>query len=128
MKKNTLLFTTELPRLKDLGEEFLLIYDDILPRKVPAFKKWAQQFSLQYPVKAGEALKSVEQFPAHIAKIIRLCENTSSRRLTVVVVGGGSVGDFGGFVASILKRGVKLVQIPSTWLAAIDSAHGGKQL
>ncbi|MNS95867.1 3-dehydroquinate synthase [compost metagenome] len=42
------------------------------------------------------------------------------------MVGGGSVGDFGGFVASIFKRGVRLVHIPSTWLAAIDSAHGGK--
>ncbi|WP_415064199.1 hypothetical protein [Bdellovibrio sp.] len=126
MKKSTLLFTAELPRRKDLGEEFLLIYDDILPKKVPSFKKWSQQFPLQYPVRAGEALKSVEQFPDHITKIIRLCENTSARRLTIVVVGGGSVGDFGGFVASILKRGVKLVQIPSTWLAAIDSAHGGK--
>ena len=46
--------------------------------------------------------------------------------MSIAVLGGGSVGDFGGFVASIFKRGVRLVQIPSTWLAAIDSAHGGK--
>jgi 3-dehydroquinate synthase len=36
------------------------------------------------------------------------------------------VGDFGGFVASIYKRGVELIHIPSTWLSAMDSAHGGK--
>ncbi|WP_413612680.1 hypothetical protein [Bdellovibrio sp. HCB-110] len=126
MKKSSLLFTAELPRLSDLGEELLLIYDEVLPKKSPAFKKWMKQFSLSYAVRAGEQLKSVDQFPAHISKIVQLCENTSSRRLTLVVAGGGSVGDFGGFVASILKRGVKLVQMPSTWLSAIDSAHGGK--
>lgn len=59
-------------------------------------------------------------------KILKHAEGISTRDLTVVVLGGGSVGDFGGFVASILKRGVRLVQIPSTWLAAIDSSHGGK--
>lgn len=126
MKKSSLLFTKELPRSQDLGEEILLVYDEVLPKKVPAFKKWMTRFPLRYSVKAGESLKAVENFPAHISKIVKLCENTSSRRLTLVVVGGGSVGDFGGFVASILKRGVRLVHMPSTWLAAIDSAHGGK--
>ncbi|WP_291515851.1 hypothetical protein [Bdellovibrio sp. ArHS] len=126
MKKSTLLFTSTLPSLSELGEELLLIHDEILPRKSTAFKKWSQKFPLKYAVKAGESLKSVDHFPQHIRKIVQLCENASSRRLTIVVVGGGSVGDFGGFVASILKRGVKLVHIPSTWLSAIDSAHGGK--
>lgn len=120
------LFRTEFPRLKDLGEELLLIYDDVLPKKSAAFKKWSKQFSLKYAVRAGESLKSVDTFPEHIFKIVKICENTSSRKLTLVVAGGGSVGDFGGFIASILKRGVGLVHMPSTWLAAIDSAHGGK--
>lgn len=126
MKKSALLFTTKLPRPTELGEELLLIYDEVLPKKSPEFKKWMRQFSLRYPVAAGEQLKSVETFPQHISKIVQMCENTSSRRLTIVIAGGGSVGDFGGFVASILKRGVRLVQMPSTWLSAIDSAHGGK--
>lgn len=126
MKKSLILFTTEFPQLPELGEELLLIYDDVLPGKSVAFKKWSKQFHLKYPVRAGEPLKAVESFAVHISKIVKLCENTSSRKLTLVVVGGGSVGDFGGFVASILKRGVKLVHMPSTWLAAIDSAHGGK--
>lgn len=126
MKASKVLYVQNFPALKTLGEELLLIHDDVLPKKSAAFKKWMQQFSLRYPVKAGEELKDVAQFPKHISKITALCEQVSARRLTVVVVGGGSVGDFGGFVASILKRGVRLVQIPSTWLAAIDSAHGGK--
>lgn len=126
MKKNNLQFVPELPPHSEIGSELLLIYDEILPRKSVSFKKWLKGFSLSYAVKSGESLKSVEVFPVHIQKLVQLCESTSSRHLTIVVAGGGSVGDFGGFVASILKRGVRLVHIPSTWLAAIDSAHGGK--
>lgn len=126
MKKNQLLFSQELPKPQDLGEELLLIYDQVLLKKSSAFKKWQRQFGKKYAVIAGERLKAVEHFPKHIAKLVELCENTSSRKLTLVVVGGGSVGDFGGFVASVLKRGVGLINIPSTWLSALDSAHGGK--
>lgn len=126
MKKSSLLFVSDLPSASSLGGECLLIYDEILPTKSAAFKSWMRGFSLTYGVRAGESLKAVEGFSTHIARIVKLCEKTSSRGLTVVVVGGGSVGDFGGFVASILKRGVRLVQMPSTWLSAIDSAHGGK--
>lgn len=125
-KKGGLLFGTEFPALSDLGEELLLIYDQVLPKKSPQFKNWMKQFSLSYAVQAGEALKSIDKFPGHITKIVKLCEGASSRNLTIVVAGGGSVGDFGGFVASILKRGVRLAHMPSTWLSAIDSAHGGK--
>jgi 3-dehydroquinate synthase len=124
--QSTLVFSNELPPVKKLGEELLLIYDQILVQKSPVFKKWSKQIDLQYAVKAGEHLKDIEQFPKHIKAITKLTEQTSVKKLTIVVVGGGSVGDFGGFVASILKRGVRLIHIPSTWLAAIDSAHGGK--
>jgi 3-dehydroquinate synthase len=36
------------------------------------------------------------------------------------------LGDFSGFVAATLKRGVRFVQVPTTWLSAMDSSHGGK--
>ncbi len=44
----------------------------------------------------------------------------------VVAVGGGSVGDLVGFCASVYKRGVKLLQVPTTLLSQIDSSIGGK--
>ena len=44
----------------------------------------------------------------------------------IVAVGGGSVGDVAGFAASIYKRGVKVLQVPTTLLAMVDSAIGGK--
>lgn len=48
------------------------------------------------------------------------------RNQTVVAVGGGSVGDTVGFACSIFKRGVKLLHVPTTLLAMVDSAIGGK--
>lgn len=126
MKQTMVRFAQNFPKSRDLGEELVLIHDKVLAQKSPAFRTWMKQIKLRYAVEAGEGLKSVDMFPEHIAKITALCENASVKKLTIVVVGGGSVGDFGGFVASILKRGVRLVHLPSTWLAAIDSAHGGK--
>ncbi|MCB0348003.1 MAG: 3-dehydroquinate synthase [Bdellovibrionales bacterium] len=79
-----------------------------------------------YLVSSGEKLKDIDQFPQHIKKVIHLTETIATRKLKIVAVGGGSVGDFAGFIASILRRGVELIHIPTTWLACIDSAHGGK--
>ena len=45
---------------------------------------------------------------------------------TILTLGGGVVTDLGGFVASILYRGVKLVHIPTTLLSMVDAAVGGK--
>lgn len=127
MKKNhgALVFSPQLPSRRALGAECLLIYDQFL-ESLPVVAKWIESFPHRYGVSSGEGLKSVDAFPTHIKKIMGVSESLSSRQMSIVVLGGGSLGDFGGFVASVFKRGVRLVQIPSTWLGAIDSAHGGK--
>ena len=43
-----------------------------------------------------------------------------------MALGGGVVGDLGGFAASIVRRGVDYVQVPTTLLAQVDSSVGGK--
>ena len=48
------------------------------------------------------------------------------RKSVVLALGGGVVGDLGGFVASVFLRGVPYVQVPTTLLAQVDSSVGGK--
>jgi 3-dehydroquinate synthase len=104
----------------------LLIFDRRLPEFSREFKAWSAKYPFRYAVTSGEGLKSIDTFPTHVKKLNDLARDLSPRSMTVVAVGGGSVGDFAGFFASVYKRGVRLVHFPTTWLAAIDSSHGGK--
>lgn len=55
-----------------------------------------------------------------------LAQNNLTRSDILIALGGGVVGDITGFAASIYLRGIKFIQIPTTFLAAIDSSVGGK--
>ncbi|MBP8305575.1 MAG: 3-dehydroquinate synthase [Phycisphaerae bacterium] len=71
----------------------------------------------------GEQSKHVRT----VAAIVEAMDKAQLGRDTVVLaLGGGTVGDIGAFAASIFKRGVPVVQVPTTALAQADSAIGGK--
>ena len=93
----------------------------------PLLKKWKKNKKLKfYYVRSGEKTKSLEQLPQHIQKINSLIFDFDKKATLFIGIGGGSVIDLTGFLASIYKRGLPVVFIPSTWLSALDSAHGGK--
>ena len=72
---------------------------------------------------AGEASKSLET-----AAVIYqwLAERRVERRDVIIAVGGGVVGDLAGFIAATYLRGIKLVQVPTSLTAMVDSSIGGK--
>ncbi|MGM0619320.1 MAG: 3-dehydroquinate synthase, partial [Actinomycetota bacterium] len=71
----------------------------------------------------GERAKSVEVLGELWRSAARL---PLTRRDVVVAVGGGVVGDLGGFLAATYARGIDVVQVPTTVLAQVDAAIGGK--
>ncbi len=71
----------------------------------------------------GEQSKSFDQYCRIIGELF---EAGADRDTLVIALGGGVVGDLAGFVAATYFRGVKLLQIPTTLLAQVDSSVGGK--
>lgn len=76
-----------------------------------------------YAFPAGEASKRIHTF-SNILEY--LAQEEITRQDLVVALGGGVVGDMAGFAAAVYQRGIRFVQIPTTFLAAIDSSVGGK--
>ncbi|MCF7907805.1 MAG: 3-dehydroquinate synthase [Candidatus Omnitrophica bacterium] len=76
-----------------------------------------------YYMVAGKHNKTISE----AIKIYEILEaNSLSRDSTIVALGGGVLGDLAGFVASTYHRGMKLINIPTTLTAMIDSSIGGK--
>lgn len=74
-------------------------------------------------IPAGERSKSIHQLHEVLAFLER---QRIDRGGVVIAVGGGTVGDLAGFAAAVWQRGVRLVGVPTTLLAMVDSSIGGK--
>ncbi len=76
-----------------------------------------------FTIPAGESSKSLQ----HWQQILDwLVEQKADHQEAIVALGGGVVGDLAGFVAATYHRGVPLIQVPTSLLAQVDSAIGGK--
>jgi 3-dehydroquinate synthase len=72
---------------------------------------------------AGESAKTLD----HFAELLReLADFGATRDACVIALGGGVVGDLAGFAAACWMRGIDCIQVPTTLLAMVDSAVGGK--
>jgi 3-dehydroquinate synthase len=71
----------------------------------------------------GEKFKQLSTVSRAYESLIKL---EADRGAEIIAVGGGVIGDMAGFVAATYLRGIKLIQVPTTLLAQVDSAIGGK--
>ncbi len=85
-------------------------------------KVWGYE-ALPLDVPVGEPSKSL----AAVSRLYtRLARARVDRYATLIALGGGVIGDLGGFVAATYMRGINLAQVPTTLLAMVDSSIGGK--
>jgi len=74
-------------------------------------------------IAAGEQSKTIETANSLWEMLV---EDGTDRKAVLVAVGGGVIGDLGGFVAATYARGIRFFQVPTSLLAQVDSSVGGK--
>ena len=115
----------KIKRLCPKTKKIVLIFDTKVPKKFEKiFKGKLKNYETFFiPFKANEKSKSLNTVEKLLQKV--LLKNLSRSDL-IISVGGGITGDVSGFVASIYKRGINFINVPTTLLAQADSAIGGK--
>lgn len=124
--KNTLnLLPKKINLLCPKTEKIALIFDTNVPRKFEKrLKKKLKNYKLFFLYfNASEKSKSINTIEKYINFLLAKNFNRSD---LIISVGGGISGDVTGFIASIYKRGVNFMNIPTTLLAQVDSSIGGK--
>lgn len=109
------------------ADHFVIVFDRntsaLAPAVTRAFSAAARVDIVTMPV-AGEHLKSRESFDYLVSQLATT--SFARRRSTLVAAGGGALMDLAGFVAATYMRGISLALVPTTLLAMVDAAIGGK--
>jgi 3-dehydroquinate synthase/shikimate kinase/3-dehydroquinate synthase len=103
----------------------LLIIDKKVPNKMisKVTKSLKRKKISKFIFNANEKNKNLN----NINKIIQILLNKNfSRQDSIITIGGGITGDIGGFAASLYKRGLQFINLPTTLLSQVDSSVGGK--
>jgi 3-dehydroquinate synthase len=93
---------------------------DCLPAVMPFLDSYQHQ---TITVSPGEKHKNINSCCAIWSQMM---ESNASRDALVINLGGGVIGDMGGFSAATFKRGLRFVQMPTTLLSQVDASIGGK--
>ena len=109
-------------------QKILVICDRKVNELYPDYFKagYYEQHDIQlhfFPIEATEQNKTMNTV---MLIFDYLMEHSFEKDSLIINWGGGIVSDIGGFVAAFFKRGVRLINIPTTLLAMVDAAHGGK--
>ena len=108
----------QLQKLVPAEQTIILTDDNIFARHKKKFKGWKT-----IVIKAGEAHKN-QSTVDHI--IEQLIETGADRKTTLIGIGGGVITDITGYVAGIFLRGISFGFVPTSILAMVDAAVGGK--
>jgi 3-dehydroquinate synthase len=119
-------FSTDLQRQISGFDNIFILTDENIERvcmpKILQNAPYLSQYK-RFAIPAGEAHKTLETVSAIWQFLL---ENSATRRSLLLNIGGGMVTDLGGFAAATFKRGMSFINIPTTLLAAVDAASGGK--
>jgi len=101
---------------------FVLFDENTKEHCLPKLSNALPDFQL-IEIQSGEQNKNIETFEI-ISEALLLAN--ADRKALLINLGGGVIGDMGGFVAGCYKRGIDFIQIPTTLLAMVDASIGGK--
>ena len=103
---------------------FILTDENVAPFWLPETEYWLNcKNAIEIVIKAGERHKNLQT----VQRIWKtLLKHHADRNALLINLGGGVITDLGGFAASTYKRGIKFINIPTTLLAMVDAAIGGK--
>ena len=106
-------------------EKSLIVYDQKVPKKFleKIKSRLNSDVKLTFLFKASEKNKNIK----YVQSLLEiLFKNNFTRNDVILCLGGGISGDLAAFAASIYKRGLKFINVPSTLLSQVDSSIGGK--
>ena len=112
----------KIQQYSDKHDKIFFVTQKNILSKVPLIKQIVQNYNT-YICANNEQCKSIDEY---IKFIQYLYQNRCNRNSVIIAVGGGSVTDFCGFVASSYMRGIPYISIPTTLLGMVDAAIGGK--
>lgn len=103
---------------------FILTDENVAPFWLPETEYWLGcENAVEIVIKSGEKYKTLQTVQRIWKALMR---HHADRNALLINLGGGVVTDLGGFAASTYKRGIKFINIPTTLLAMVDAAIGGK--
>ena len=108
------------------GRQVFILYDQNVYPYVQVIEEALAQQGIDtkiFSMKGGEPTKS---YDGYYKVMDWLLENGVNRQSVLMAVGGGVIGDLGGFAAATVMRGIPFIQVPTTLLAQVDSSVGGK--
>lgn len=110
--------------LADASLVVVLTDENVAPYWLSELKHWlACEEAMELVIPAGETSKTLSMAQRIWKKLLRW---HADRDTVLVNLGGGVISDLGGFVASCYQRGIRFVNVPTTLLAMVDAAIGGK--